>query len=48
MAIWNFFTISGLIKKLQIAITPVLVDQKYQSGDQIQGPDARYPIDLMG
>ena len=32
--------------KLQIAITPVLVDQKYSSGDQIQGLDAiSYPMD---
>ena len=28
--------------KLQIAISPVLVDQKYPSGDQIQGLDATY------
>ena len=37
------------IKKLQKAISPVLVGQEYPSGDQIQGLDTiRYPIDLIG
>ena len=31
--------------KLKIAISPVLVGQKYPSGDQIQGLDTSYPVD---
>ena len=31
-----------IVKKFQIAISPFLVDQKYPSGDQIQGLDASY------
>ena len=37
-----------IVKKFQIAISPVLVDQKYPSRDQIQGHDTSYPIDLIG
>ena len=33
--------------KLQIAITPVLLGQKYPSGNQNQGLDASYPMDPM-
>ena len=37
-----------IVKKFQIFISPVLVDQKYPPGDQIQGLDASYPMDLIG
>ena len=33
--------------KLQIAISAVLVDQKYPPGDQIQGINATYPMDRV-
>ena len=37
-----------IVKKIQIAISPVLLGKKYPSGDQIQGFDASYPIVWMG
>ena len=43
---FNFVTFT--LMKLQIAITPVLVGQKYPSGDQIQGLDGSYPVDIIG
>ena len=37
-----------IVKKFQIVISLVLVDQKYPPGDQIQGLDASYPMDPIG
>ena len=43
---FNFVTFT--LMKLQIAISPVLVDQKYPSGDKVQGLNASYPIYPIG